>query len=124
MTKEDFIWNLEYLLKGRYVPLGEWESYIKFSELNNFELSGILELVKFCVTIKGNKIRREYIMKCLEEYNYRGIKNITDIRDYINKHKNINNLKNSSTTRRMATSRGYSAEELNTLFTKLEEVDI
>ena len=122
MTEDDFVFFLEKTLSGRYVPMVEWKNYINFSKINNFELSGILELVKFCVTIKGNKIRSQYIMKRLEEYNFRNFKSVVDIRNYLIKHKNLDKLKNTTIARR-AKGRDYTREELNSLFTKLEEIN-
>lgn len=118
MTEEKFKELVKVTLKGRYVPLMEYNKYFNFAYKNDFSLEAIYLLIHFCCQIKGSKIRYEYIRCCLEEYLSKGLKTASEIRPYLilKKHND------SPIINKDAALHNYSNKELNSLFTKFDAI--
>lgn len=64
----DFARNVQAIIKGRMISPNEYREYFYLMEEYGFEQSALLMIVNYCVSIKGDDIRVQYIKKVAKSF--------------------------------------------------------
>ena len=64
----DFARNVQSVIKGRMISPNEYREYFYLMEEYGFEQSALLMIVNYCVNLKGDDIRLQYIKKVAKSF--------------------------------------------------------
>ncbi len=69
----DFTKNAQALLKGRMISTNEFREYFYLLEEYGFEQNALLMIIAYCVNLRGDNIRFQYIKKVAKSFAEEGI---------------------------------------------------
>jgi hypothetical protein len=70
---DDFNSKIQAIIDGRMITTTEFHEYYAFMEAMHFEQKALLEVIKYCVKLKGPAIGYHYILTAAKNLAYQGI---------------------------------------------------
>lgn len=69
----DFTKNVQNVLSGRMISTNEFREYFTLLEEYGFEQNALIMIINYCVNLKGNDIRFQYIKKVAKSFAAEGV---------------------------------------------------
>ncbi len=76
----NFTKNAQNILKGRMIDVGEYQEYFNLIE-EGFDENALLMVITYCVQLKGDDIRKQYILKVAHNFESDGINTVEKVED-------------------------------------------
>ncbi|MCD8041393.1 MAG: DnaD domain protein [Clostridia bacterium] len=64
----DFAKSVQSIIKGRMISTSEYQEYFYLLEEYGFEQSALLMIINYCISLKGDNIRSQYIKKVAQSF--------------------------------------------------------
>ncbi|MCM1194428.1 MAG: DnaD domain protein [Firmicutes bacterium] len=76
--------EMQIILEGRMITVNEYNEYYLFLENTTFEPEALLAVAKYCVALKGNDIKYQYILTVARNEIKRGATTLATVAEHLN----------------------------------------
>ncbi len=77
----DFTKNVQNIIKGRMISTNEFREYFALMEDYGFEQNALIMIINYCVNLKGDNIRVQYIKKVAKSFAEEGVTTVKKVDD-------------------------------------------
>lgn len=75
---------IQSALNNRMMSVNEYNEYYLFLEQTTMEWEALVEVAKYCVTLKGGDINNHYIIKVARSFADKGLRTVEKVKEHVN----------------------------------------